>query len=126
MSINNKNRTPTFRQRLEMVNPSFKWRSFDKDNTMHALQDMTTKQLFNAFRMVWNHSVPPEGRLQPYEQYDLSDFYTLEYRMAAIQHMSNELMKRFDWADMRPEWRDEIRQMMAYLLTVESLKGELK
>ena len=75
-------------------------------------QDMATRHLFYTLRMIWNHKMPDEAKLQPYNQYAFGRFYTDDYLKLSIKHLSIELGKRKDLTDIQ---RHELKQMLDYL-----------
>jgi hypothetical protein len=51
--------------------------------------------------MIWNHSVPQDMRIIPYQPYKFGKFYTVEYMAQAVIHLNAELKTR---RDLKPEW----------------------
>lgn len=73
---------------------TFEWR--DREGNFHKPENMETRHLFYTLRMIWNHSMPEEFRLTPYNSYRFGDFYTDEYMKRAIRNIAAELTKRKD------------------------------
>ena len=77
----------------------FRWK--DQHDVYKTPQEMDTHHLYFTLRMIWNHSVPPNMRMLPYQPYSFGKFYTFEYMGEAVKHIYRELKTR---KDMRPEW----------------------
>ena len=70
----------------------FRWR--DRHGNFHKPSEMNTRHLYFTLRMIWNHVAPPKLKIHPYQKYRFSIFYTQEYMIDAIKHLSLELKKR--------------------------------
>lgn len=77
----------------------FKWK--DQFDVFKTPQEMDTHHLYFTLRMIWNHSVPIDMRMLPYQPYKFGKFYTAEYMAEAVKHLFLELKTR---KDMKPEW----------------------
>ena len=78
------------------IQDSFKWR--DRQGEFHYPKDMTTKHVFFTLRMIWNHTVPEEMQIEPFQRYNFSSFYTSEYMATAVKNLISELTLRDDLA----------------------------
>lgn len=75
----------------------FKW--IDKQGKPHSPSCMTTKHLFFALRMLWNHSAPKEMRIEPYIRYTFPNPRPIEYYQNAVRAILAELSKRKNLTD---------------------------
>lgn len=98
------------------------WQWRDKRGFFYCPYDMQTRHLFYTFRMIWNHSMPDEVRIKPYQHYVFSSFYTPEYMKEAIRFMGHELFKR---TDIKPQWRNELDFMASHFIDRPVSIGEL-
>lgn len=73
---------------------SFRWK--DRDDVFHNPECMETRHIFFTLRMIWNHSAPKEMVIKPYKKYVFDDYYTKDYMIEAVKHLSYELSKRSD------------------------------
>ena len=104
-----------FTQTMPTVPPTnlpgmpFQWRS--REGVFHRIDQMKTRHLFYAVRMIWNHSMPENARSQSYIKYDFSPFYTEDYMRRALSAMCPELLQR---TDLTPFQKAEIDRWRAY------------
>lgn len=101
--------TPAFN--TSHITPAFKWR--DRTGNFHKVSEMETRHLYYTLRMIWNHTMPEEVKLKPYNAYDFSPFYTAEYMTEAIHHIGTELFKR---TDILPGWQKDLSFMASVVL----------
>lgn len=92
------------------ITESFKWK--DKFNNFYFIDSMQTHHLWFTLRMIWNHTMPENAKIYPYQRYDFSSFYTEEYFKQAIRFITIELSKR---TDMKNKWKNELQRMIDYL-----------
>lgn len=69
------------KQKQELINT---WRWKTKDDIYIHPNDMETRHLFYVLRMIWNHFMPEELKIQPYNKYRFSSFYNNDYLKTAI------------------------------------------
>ena len=101
----------------------FEWK--DRNNNFYCVEDMATRHLFFTLRMIWNHTMPEEAKLKPYNKYKFGEFYTEAYLMDAIINIYYELIKR---PDIMPAWRADLEHMHNYVnlqsINIQELKAE--
>lgn len=68
----------------------FVW--FTNDGAALRPSEMDTLHLFHLVRMLWNHTVPPEARLEPFRAWAVS--WDADFRREAMDALSKELTKR--------------------------------
>lgn len=88
----------------------FQWR--DRTGAFYFAKDMKTRHLFYVLRMIWNHTMPDDAKLKPYQKYKFSKFYTEEYLLTAIQALYKELKTR---PDLTHQWKSELVRMSNYV-----------
>lgn len=88
----------------------FLWR--DQTGQAWPPELMETRHLFYSLRMIWNHRMPEDAKLQPYKRYALnrSDSYLKD----AILALSKELSTR---KDITEEWAADLQHMVNWLST---------
>lgn len=104
--------TPSIISGLAQPDPTYRWKTRTHD--FLKPEDMTTHHVFFTLRMIWNHRMPEEARLRPYNQYVFSDFYSDRYLELSIRNLALELAQR---PDLLPEWKAILEQMITYLKT---------
>jgi hypothetical protein len=74
-------------------------------------KEMATRHLFYTLRMIWNHSMPEEARIEPYRRYLFGRRHNPEYLKVAIIAIGMELAERDDLDD---ELSEQLLRMMNY------------
>ena len=91
------------------VNPNFRW--VTQDGTIMRPRDMHTSHLYNALRMIWNHSVPRAFAVLPFNhQYKIN--IPRPERRLAIANLFSELMNR---NDLTEGMKNGLRKMAEYV-----------
>lgn len=90
------------------------------------VSDMHTDHLFNAFRMIWNDSVPDDAKIEPFKKYHPRT-WSKRFVRAACLAIYNELEKRTLklWQQQelqRMKFMVQMRWSRQYDLLEESLK----
>jgi len=88
----------------------FQWR--DRAGVFYFAKDMKTSHLFYVLRMIWNHTMPKDAKLKPYQKYKFSKFYTEEYMCKAIKSLYQELKTR---PDLTHRWKSDLEWMSNYV-----------
>lgn len=91
--------TPAQFQHLARIEESlasapFLWRT--RRGEFISPKNMQTSHLFFTVRMIWNHTVPEELKLRPYNEYTFDANYSKEYMAKAAECMLKELATRTD------------------------------
>ena len=91
--------TPAQFQHLARIEESlasapFLWRT--RHGEYISPKNMRTSHLFFTVRMIWNHSVPNELKLNPYNAYFFDSNYPSSYMARAVEYMLKELTTRTD------------------------------
>ena len=76
------------------VRKPFVWRTQDGERL--TPQEMSTPHLFYTLRMIWNHFMPEDARIEPYKRYGIN--MTQDYLEQAIVSIGEELSTREDLA----------------------------
>lgn len=97
-------------QTMSLHDPNFKWKT--KNNQFLLPRKMETRHLFYTLRMIWNHTMPEQARLNPYRHYRFGDFYSIEYIQKAIINIGRELLGR---DDLTPRQESDLRKMAQFL-----------
>lgn len=71
---------------------NFQWK--DRHNNYHYPKDMKTSHLFYVIRMIWNHSVSNQYKVDMPQEYIFGSFYTNDYMREAFKNIFTELMTR--------------------------------
>lgn len=95
-----------------LLDSAFRWRT--KTGEYLKPIDMETRHLFYTLRMIWNHSMPFDAKLRPYNHYNFGPFYTPSYVQKAIICIGEELMGR---TDLKAAWIRDLHRMAQYLHT---------
>lgn len=93
----------------ELVVP-FMWR--EHSGKFQNPKTMETRHLFFVLLMIWNHRMPVDARFTGYKKYYFSPFYTDDYFLDAIRHVTVELGTR---KDMLNTWKAQLQVMITYL-----------
>jgi hypothetical protein len=88
----------------------FMWK--DRENGFHFPSSMETRHLFYTLRMIWNHTMPADARITPYQAYSFGPFYTRQYLITAIAELARELASR---ADLRSDLKPQLQAMLDWL-----------
>ena len=88
---------------------SFRWRQ--ATGQLVCPKQMATRHLFYTLRMIWNHSMPKEARIEPYRRYRFGERHSPEYLKVAIVAIGTELAARDDLAD---DLSEQLLRMMNY------------
>jgi hypothetical protein len=96
----------------------FRWRS--AGGQMRTPAEMETRHLFYTIRMIWNHSMPEDALLRPFQAYTFGTPYTEDYMRRAIKALFPVLMGR---ADIEPKFRAQIEFMRLYLAKQQVVLG---
>jgi hypothetical protein len=99
----------TLRNNKYPIDPNFRW--VCQDTRQMAVTEMSTFHLFNALKMIWNHTVPERYWILPRNPYNLRGMHRT-YRQRAISNLFCELMNR---ADRTQGMDDALRQMAAHM-----------
>lgn len=89
------------------VKPPFKWRT--GGGVFIAPADMETRHLYFTVRMIWNHTVPEQFKLRPFNEYIFPPIYTTEFMAEALKHMLCELAVR---KDLPEHWAQNLNYMV--------------
>lgn len=79
------------------ITSNFRWRTRSGDFV--NIEDMDTHHLFYTVKMIWNHSVPEQYKIKPFQQYRFPAIYTPKYIREATAAMLCELKTRDDITD---------------------------
>lgn len=94
------------------LDPAWRWYSAIDRCWVHP-SEMETRHLFFTFRMIWNHSMPPEWEVgYNVKRHEFGKRYTPEYMKQAVAQIGRELATR---TDIDPLWQDELDQMAEFL-----------
>ena len=91
------------------------WRS--SNGIRHRPHEMETKYLFYVLKMLWNHFMPEEARIEPYVERHFGKAYPEEYLREAIQKIGRELLTR---RDMYKAHRREFERMLNWTIITET------
>jgi hypothetical protein len=72
----------------------FQWR--DRKGNMHYPKDMSTKHVFYAWLMIWNHAAPEHMRIWNNHKYRFPAHYSREYVLESFRELYYELKQRSD------------------------------
>lgn len=89
--------------------PAAKFRWLARSGDLYRVQDMETSHLFNTVKMVWNHSVPEEHKIdRNHKRYTFGNAYSYTYIRLAMYCMLRELQTR-----QLTVWQREVLEFMA-------------
>lgn len=91
------------------VDKGFRWKT--KDDEFLDPRQMTSKHLFYAWLMIYNHSAPEEHQIWFTQRYVFTAFYTPKYMFKAFEQLYYELKTR---KDLGPK-------MLAVIAEIESI-----
>jgi hypothetical protein len=77
------------------------------------LHEMKTWHIFNALRMIWNHTVPYQYRLIPYKPYTGIDRWPKQSRRRHVRNLYTELCNR---DDITKRMQKELETIARYLI----------
>lgn len=89
------------------LNGDFLWRTHRGDYV--AVSGMDTNHLFYAFRMLFNHGVPPAFRVGGFIRRNDVFGWSREYKEQAFEALRNELIKRED--ELGQDQKNELKDM---------------
>lgn len=99
----------------------YKWR--DKGGNFIEPKNMDTKHIFFIIRMIWNHFMPKDAIIKPYNRYRFGEYYTEEYFKTSLINLFKELNTR---NDLKPYFVKCINFMKDYINNNEILKLDIK